>query len=112
MHGLKGCCDPNDPNDLDMIAQLTRRVLAAWRSKSPATKQIRRYRAASRTLRHHSRWLHTAADFYDALAADDSRTATAEFELFRDTIPDTLIEEHLLTRILTGEALDCLTSED
>ena len=95
------------------MVRLTRRVLllAASRFKSlpphrkyAAGKQL--YRDASRTLRQHSRWLDTAADFYDALADDDSRTATSEFELFRDTIPETLIEEHMLMRILTGDALD------
>jgi hypothetical protein len=58
-------------------------------------------------LSENARWLQTAADFYDRLADSDKTGARAEMVRFRESMPNELVPETALLRVITGVLLDC-----
>jgi hypothetical protein len=62
-------------------------------------------------LAQHAKWLTIASDVYAALADSDSRRAQELMDEFRASVPDSLIDEDSLMRIMTGtplgERVDC-----
>jgi hypothetical protein len=56
-------------------------------------------------LAQHSAWLAIASEVYAALADSDLRHAEELMDEFRASVPDGLIDEDALMRIMTGTAL-------
>jgi hypothetical protein len=61
--------------------------------------------AMSVQLAQHAKWLAIAAEVYAALADSDSRRAEELMDEFRASVPDDLIDEDALMRIMTGTPL-------
>ena len=59
----------------------------------------------SQQLAQHAKWLAIASGVYAALADSDLRRAEELMGEFRASVPDDLIDEDALMRIMTGTAL-------
>lgn len=57
-------------------------------------------------LAENARWLQTAAEFYERLADGDEAGARAVMGRFRESVPELLVPEAALLRVMTGDALD------
>jgi hypothetical protein len=56
-------------------------------------------------LAENARWVLTAAEFYERLADGDEPGARAVMVRFRESVPEMLVPETALLRVMSGDAL-------